>query len=85
MTEGPLIITVDDREARTSRVADFLAANTGVQVTRKRLRVGDYLAQGRIIVAHHQRQNCWRNSLDCKRDNGLLSDRFPQKKESAKE
>lgn len=50
MTKEPLIFTVDDREARSSRVADFLEANTSAQVTRKRLRVGDYLVQGGILV-----------------------------------
>lgn len=50
MTKEPLTIIVDDREARASRVADLLDENPEAQVIRKRLRTGDYLVEGRILV-----------------------------------
>jgi len=50
MTKEPLTIIVDDREARASRVADLLEENPEAQVIRKRLRTGDYLVEGRILV-----------------------------------
>jgi len=50
MPAPPLQIIVDDREARSSRVIEFLAEETEVQISRKRLRSGDYLVEGRIIA-----------------------------------
>ena len=40
-------IWVDDREARDSGIATRLAAAEGVSVVVKRLRVGDYLIEGK--------------------------------------
>lgn len=50
MSEAPLNIVVDDRETRTSRVADFLKEDPDARIIRKRLRVGDYLVEGRVVV-----------------------------------
>jgi len=50
MAKGPLTIIVDDREARASRVANILEENHEAQVIRKRLRAGDYLVEGHILV-----------------------------------
>jgi ERCC4-type nuclease len=49
MHEAPLQIFVDDREFR-SRVAGFLEAAEDARVIRKRLKVGDYLIEGRLLV-----------------------------------
>lgn len=49
MPEAPLRIFVDDREGHSGVTAQLEAAE-GTQVIRKRLRVGDYLIEGRVIA-----------------------------------
>ncbi len=49
MSLTPLHILVDDREDRTS-IAMRLAASGEVRITRKRLKTGDYLIEGRVIA-----------------------------------
>lgn len=50
MNQAPLEIVVDDREARHSRVTELLEENPAIRITRKRLRVGDYIILGRVIA-----------------------------------
>jgi len=49
MEGAPLHVFVDDREVR-SRVAALLEDMEDIQVTRKWLKTGDYLIEGRVIV-----------------------------------
>lgn len=52
----PLRIFVDDRESR-SRIAELLEATGNTRIIRKRLKIGDYLIEGRVIVERKRIQD----------------------------